>query len=62
MIVVYGIKGKLDPIKEKLSDVIQQCMQSTLGMPEDKRARRFVPLAKEAFYLPWWQKWCLYNY
>lgn len=27
-------------------------MQSVLGMPEDKRAHRFVPLAKEDFYYP----------
>ncbi len=52
MIVVYGIRDKLDPIKRKLSDVIHGCMQSVLGMPEDKRAHRFVPLDREDFYYP----------
>ncbi|RKU13258.1 tautomerase family protein [Candidatus Poribacteria bacterium] len=52
MIVVYGIKEKLNPIKAKLSDVIHECMQSVLGMPEDKRAHRFVPMEKEDFYYP----------
>lgn len=52
MIVVYGIKEKLNPIKSKLSDVIHRCMQSELGMPEDKRAQRFIPLDKEDFYYP----------
>lgn len=52
MIVVYGIKEKLNPIKAKLSDVIHGCMQSVLGMPEDKRAHRFIPLEKEDFYFP----------
>lgn len=52
MIVVYGIKEKLNPIKAKLSDVIHGCMQSVLGMPEDKRAHRFVPLEREDFYFP----------
>lgn len=52
MIIVYGIKEKLNPIKSKLSDVIHECMQSALGMPEDKRAHRFVPLDKEDFYYP----------
>ncbi len=52
MIVVYGIKEKLNPIKRKLSDVIHGCMQSSLGMPEDKRAHRFVPLEREDFYYP----------
>jgi len=52
MIVVYGIKEKLNPIKARLSDVIHSCMQSVLGMPEDKRAHRFIPLVKEDFYYP----------
>ena len=52
MIVVYGIKEKLNPIKAQLSDVIHQCMQSALGMPEDKRAHRFIPLDKEDYYYP----------
>lgn len=52
MIVVYGIQGKLNPIKAKLSDVLHGCMQSVLGMPEDKRAHRFVPLDRENFYYP----------
>ena len=52
MIIVYGINEKLDPIKAKLSDVIHGCMQSVLGMPQDKRAHRFVPMSREDFYLP----------
>ncbi len=52
MIVIYGIKEKLNPIKAKLSDIIHGCMQSELGMPEDKRAHRFIPLEKEDFYYP----------
>lgn len=52
MIVIYGIKEYLDPIKAQLSDVIHGCMQSVLGMPEDKRAHRFMPMEKEDFYYP----------
>ena len=52
MIVVYGIKENLSPIKAKLSDVIHGCMQSVLGMPEDKRAHRFIPMNREDFYYP----------
>ncbi|TDF41555.1 tautomerase family protein [Alteromonadaceae bacterium M269] len=52
MIVIYGIKESLNPIKASLSNVIHQCMQDILGMPEDKRAHRFVPLEKEDFYYP----------
>ena len=52
MIVVYGIKEQLNPIKSKLSHVIHGCMQSILGMPEDKRAQRFIGLNKDDFYYP----------
>ena len=52
MIVIYGIKDKLNPIKATLSDVIHACMQSELGMPEDKRAQRFIPLDRDDFYYP----------
>ncbi|WP_415903811.1 tautomerase family protein [Neptuniibacter sp. QD48_55] len=52
MIVIYGIKQQLNPIKAELSDVIHQCMQQVLGFPEDKRAHRFIPMEKEDFYYP----------
>ncbi len=52
MIVVYGIKNQLNPIKSRLSTVIHRCMQEVLGLPEDKRAHRFIPLEAEDFYYP----------
>ena len=52
MIIIYGIKEKLNPIKAQLSDVIHGCMRSVLGMPEDKRAHRFVPMDKDDFCYP----------
>ncbi len=52
MIVIYGIREHLNPIKAQLSDTIHQCMQDVLGMPEDKRAHRFIPMNKEDFYYP----------
>ena len=52
MIIVYGIKEQLNPIKAQLSDVIHACMQTALGMPEDKRAHRFIPMEAGDFYLP----------
>ena len=52
MIVVYGIKANLNPIKVKLSAAIHRAMQSVLGMPEDKRAHRFIPMDKADFYYP----------
>ena len=52
MIVIFGLRDKLNPIKAELSDAIHHCMQSVLGMPEDKRAHRFIPMEKEDFYYP----------
>ncbi len=52
MIIIYGIKEHLNPIKARLSDTLHQCMQEVLGMPEDKRAHRFIPLDKSDFYYP----------
>ncbi|MCL1048534.1 tautomerase family protein [Shewanella abyssi] len=52
MIVIYGIKENLSPIKAELSNAIHQSMQTILGMPEDKRAHRFIPLDKSDFYYP----------
>ncbi|EWH08980.1 hypothetical protein DS2_14889 [Catenovulum agarivorans DS-2] len=52
MIVIYGIKDKLNPIKSTLSDVIQSCMTDVLTLPASKRAHRIVPLDKEDFYYP----------
>ena len=52
MIVIYGIKEQLNPIKSKLPGVIHGCMMDVLGMPEDKRAHRFIPMDKEDFYYP----------
>ena len=37
MIIIYGIKKLLNPIKSQLSELIHGCMQSALGLPEDKR-------------------------
>jgi phenylpyruvate tautomerase PptA (4-oxalocrotonate tautomerase family) len=52
LILVYGIANKLDPIKQRLSDAIQSCLTSVLGLPEDKRAHRFIPLRREDMFYP----------
>ncbi len=52
MIRIYGIKEKLNPIKAKLSDVINQCMVEALKFPENKRAQRFFPMEADDYYYP----------
>lgn len=52
MIHIYGLATELNPIKARLSDVIHGAMQAVLGMPADKRAHRFFPMADDDFYSP----------
>lgn len=52
MIVIYGIKEHINPIKQQLSDLLQLCLNRELGLPDDKRAHRFVPLDKKDFFFP----------
>lgn len=52
MIKIYGLRGYLNPIKSRLSEVINQCMVEVLSFPADKRAQRFFPMDKEDFYYP----------
>jgi phenylpyruvate tautomerase PptA (4-oxalocrotonate tautomerase family) len=52
MIRIYGISERLNPIKERLSDIINSCMVDALSFPGDKRAHRFIPLSPDNFYYP----------
>lgn len=52
MIVIYGIKEQLNPIKSELSTHLHGCMQSVLGMPEGKKVQRFVLLDQDSFFYP----------
>lgn len=49
-IKIYGLKDRLNPIKETLSNVIHSCMVEALGFPPDKKFHRFFPMNKEDFY------------
>jgi 4-oxalocrotonate tautomerase family enzyme len=51
-IKIYGIQEHLNPIKQKLSDVIHDCVVEALQFPRDKRAHRFFPLDKENIFYP----------
>ncbi|MCT1537925.1 MULTISPECIES: tautomerase family protein [Lysinibacillus] len=49
-IKIYGVKGRLNPIKETLSNIIHSCMVDALEYPLDKKFQRFFPMDKEDFY------------
>ena len=52
MISVFGLAERLNPVKARMSDVLHQCLVDVLGLPADKRAQRFFPMAREDFYYP----------
>ncbi|WP_431027188.1 tautomerase family protein [Lysinibacillus sp. LZ02] len=49
-IKIYGVKNRLIPIRETLSDIIHSCMVEALVLPADKKFHRFFPMEKENFY------------
>jgi phenylpyruvate tautomerase PptA (4-oxalocrotonate tautomerase family) len=49
---IYGIKEMLSPIRQSLSDTIHACVMEALGLPEDKRAHRFIPMDRDDFFIP----------
>ncbi len=51
-IKIYGLTTNLNPIKQKLSDVIHSCVMDALQFPADKRAHRFIGLEKDDFFMP----------
>jgi phenylpyruvate tautomerase PptA (4-oxalocrotonate tautomerase family) len=51
-IKIYGIKEKLVPVRERLSEVIHECVMEALQFPADKRAHRFFLMEKEDMLYP----------
>jgi Tautomerase enzyme len=49
---VFGLREQLDPVKQRLSDVIRSCVVEALQYPADKRAHRFFPLDRSDFCYP----------
>ncbi len=51
-IKIYGIKEKLAPVRERLSEVIHECVMEALQFPADKKAHRFFLMEKEDMLYP----------
>jgi phenylpyruvate tautomerase PptA (4-oxalocrotonate tautomerase family) len=51
-IKIYGIKEKLIPVRERLSEVIHECVMDALQFPADKRAHRFFLMDKKDMLYP----------
>ncbi|MGI9434009.1 MAG: tautomerase family protein [Geminicoccaceae bacterium] len=51
-IKIYGERKNLRRIREQLSAIIHEVAQEVLGLPENKRFHRFIPLDGEDFIYP----------
>src|SRR2546421_982863 len=51
-IKVFGIKERLLPVRERLSEVIHECVMEALHFPRDKRAHRFFPMERDNMLYP----------
>lgn len=51
-IKIYGIKERLGPVRERLSEVIHGCVVEALKFPPDKRAHRFFLMDKQDMLYP----------
>ena len=51
-IKIYGIRERLSPVRERLSDTIHECVVEALQFPVDKRAHRFFLMDKDDFIYP----------
>ena len=51
-IKIYGIKEKLAPVRERLSEVIHECVMEALQFPADKRSHRLFLMEKEDMLCP----------
>ena len=49
---IYGLKHKLQPLRQTVSDIIHASVMEALAFPADKRAHRFFCLEAEDFLYP----------
>ena len=49
---IYASCAHIDANRKQISDLIHQVLVASVGLPEDKRFHRFIPLASENFIYP----------
>ena len=49
---IYGLRSRLQPIRERLSEVLHQCVVDAFQYPANKKAHRFFYLEPGDFYYP----------
>ena len=49
---IYASEAHIDANRNQISDLIHRVLMATLGLPEDKRFHRFIPMTPENFIHP----------
>jgi phenylpyruvate tautomerase PptA (4-oxalocrotonate tautomerase family) len=49
-IKIFGIRQELHPIRERVSEILQECMFEAFRYPKEKRAHRFIYIDEDSFY------------
>ena len=49
-IKIFGIKEHLHPIREKMSDIVHECIMEAFQYPKEKRAHRFIYIDHDSFF------------
>ncbi|MEO7044938.1 MAG: tautomerase family protein [Casimicrobiaceae bacterium] len=49
-IKIFGIKEQLHPIREKLSEIIHDCIMDAFQYTKEKKAHRFIYIDKDSFF------------
>lgn len=47
---IFGLKESLNPIKQRLSEIIHSCIVDAFKLPSDKKFHRIFSMEKEDFY------------
>ncbi len=49
---IYASDAHIDENRKRISALIHRVLMATVGLPEDKRFHRFIPMAPENFIYP----------
>lgn len=49
-IKIFGIKEHLHSIREKVSNVIHECVMDAFQYPKEKKAHRFIYIERDSFF------------
>jgi Tautomerase enzyme len=48
-IKIFGIRKEIHPIREKLSEILHECVMNAFQYPKEKRAHRFIYIEEDSF-------------